>query len=138
MKLCHSGTQHFLRKVVRVCRRLAELHVRVGRTRDCLDKVSTAISAGRNETKGDANLVYSLECFPKRPLPKARTRELRAPQKIRVAKDKFDRRSAHYGATGSDDPSRLYDIHHDLDIERPVAWVVENKDGGYWRLREVN
>ena len=48
MKLCHSGTQHFLCKVVRMCRRLTELHVRVGSTGDRLDEVSTAISAERS------------------------------------------------------------------------------------------
>ena len=42
--------------------------------------------------------MYSLECFAKCSLPKARARELGAPQKIWVAKDEFDRRDAPYGA----------------------------------------
>lgn len=72
--------------------------------------------------------MYSLECFAKCTLSEAWARELRAPLKIRVAEDKLDRRSAHCGASGSDDSPRLYDIHHDLYIERPVAGVMENED----------
>ena len=82
--------------------------------------------------------MYSLECFAKRSLPEARARELIAPLKIRIAEDELDRWRAPCGATGSDDSPRLYHIHHDLDIERPVARVVENEDGGYWRHREVD
>jgi len=60
------------------------------------------IALKRNDTKWGANLVYSLESFAKCSLPKARARELRAPLKIRIAKDELDRWSILYGATGSD------------------------------------
>jgi hypothetical protein len=51
MEVCHSGTQHFLRKIVRVCGRLSELYVRIGSTRERLDKVGTSVAGERNETK---------------------------------------------------------------------------------------
>lgn len=82
--------------------------------------------------------MNSLERFPKRSLAEAWARKLRAPLKIRVAEDELDRWGAHCGTTGSDDSPRLNHIHHDLDIERPVAWVVEDEDGGYRRRRKVD
>lgn len=38
----------------------------------------------------------------------------------------------------TDDASRLDRIAHDLDVERPVARVVKDEDGGNARLREID
>lgn len=45
MKLRHSGTQHFLRKIVGVCGRLAELYVRIGSTRERLNIFGILVAA---------------------------------------------------------------------------------------------
>jgi hypothetical protein len=79
-----------------------------------------------------------LECLTKRSLSQAGAWELRSPQKIWVAEDELNRWSAAYRTSAIDDPPRQYDVYHDLDIESPVARVVENKDRGYWRRREIN
>jgi hypothetical protein len=85
-----------------------------------------------------ANLEHGLEGLPKCSLSQAGTWKFRSPQKIWVAEDELNRRSPVNRTRAIDDPSRQYDICQDLDIERPVARVMENEDRGYWCRREIN
>ena len=83
-------------------------------------------------------LVHSLERQPERTLPEPRLREIRLPQQVRVAEHHFNRFLVYPGdllrwgvyVGPADDPARADDVKRDLDVERPVARVVEDKDGG--------
>lgn len=90
-----------------------------------------------------ANLIHRSERLPEPALPKPRTIKLAPPNEIRVRKDHLNRLLP--GALDlavrirpADDASRLDRIAHDLDVERPVARVVEDEDGGNARLGEID
>ena len=138
MQFLHSCAQHLFREVIRGFCWLAVLYVRVRCACKSLGKINQTVQTSDQKKKRAADLEHGLECLTKRSLSQAGTRELRSPQQIRVAKDEFNRCSVAYGTRAIDDPPRQYDIYHDLDIERPVARVMENEDRGYWRLREIN
>ena len=83
-------------------------------------------------------LIHGLECQPERTLPESRLGEVRLPQQVRVAEHHFNRFLVYPGALllwgidvgPADDPARADDVERDLDVERPVARVVEDEDGG--------
>lgn len=66
--------------------------------------------------KATADLEHSLKRLAKSSLSEAGARELRPPQKVRVAEDEFNWWSAIWGTSAVDDAPRLYDIYHNLDI----------------------
>ena len=83
-------------------------------------------------------LVHSLERQPERTLPESGLGEVRLPQQVRVAEHHFNRFLVYRGGLllwgidvgPADDPARADDVERDLDVKRPVARVVEDKDGG--------
>jgi hypothetical protein len=139
MQLAHACAQHLFRKVIRRFCRLAVLYMRVRCARESLDKNTNFTDFRLKKKKGGAtNLEHGLEGLPKCSLSQAGTWKFRSPQKIWVAEDELDRCSPVNRTRAIDEPSRQDDICHDLDIERPVARVMENEDRGYWRRREIN
>jgi hypothetical protein len=139
MHLVHACAQHLFRKVIRRFCWLAVLYMRIRCARESLDKNNKFHGfLIKKEKRGAANLEHGLEGLPKCSLSQAGTWKFRSPQKIWVAEDELNRCSPVDRTRAIDDPSRQYDICHDLDIERPIAWVMENEDRGYWRRREIN
>ena len=91
-------------------------------------------------------LIHGLERQPERTLPESRVGEVRLPQQVRVAEHPFNRFLVYPGdllrwgvyVGPADDPARADDVKRDLDVERPVARVVEDEDGGCGSCGEVD
>jgi hypothetical protein len=80
----------------------------------------------------DAHLPDGLKRISERALAKPWVRELGAPEQVGVAKHELDRRRARAvkRVRRANATTRGKDINQDLDVESPVARVVEDKDGG--------
>ena len=115
--LSESIPQHLLRELVGRRCRLSILRVRVRPARQSLE--------------------HRLERLAERALAQPRPVEVRAPDEVGVAEDEFD------GDDGvlvrpADDAAGADDVADDLNIEGPVARVVEDEDGVDGRGGEVH
>ena len=77
-------------------------------------------------------LIYGLERQPERTLPEPRLREVRLPQQVRVAEHELDGRAGAVRGVRvgrAEDAAGADRVERELDVERPVARVVEDEDG---------